>query len=247
MSKDPFEELFGPADADPPAETRPVPSAEPRPVSARDRLSYEQSERVRTAQLSTEPGGDGTRTAPKALPWIVVGAIAVIAIIVCIVLVNMARGGSGDENASNQEPTASSAPSATPSPSSGTDDAADSDADADAAEEEDEDPNEVPAVDVGPTSTLDIPAWGVTSQLSQKFGTTSYVIPDSVNLQLSSPLINSLPDECAAMRTQWGVTQGADGTYSVLKPAERCEAAPELYDELWGLTDAFAKSVAPVG
>ncbi|GAA2185531.1 hypothetical protein GCM10009786_02330 [Leucobacter alluvii] len=242
MSKDPFEELFGPADAEPPAETRPVPPAEPQPVPARDRLSYEQAERVRTAQLSTEPRSEGTRAAPKALPWIVVGAVAVIAIIVCIVLVNLARGGSDDGNASNQEPTTTAAPSATPSPSSGADDA-----DADDADAEDTDPDEVPAVEVGPTTPLDIPAWGVTSQLSLKFGMTSYSIPDNVNLQLSSPLINSLPEECAAMRTQWGITQGADGTYSVLKPAERCEAAPELYDELWGLTDAFAKSITPAG
>nr|WP_249290985.1 hypothetical protein [Leucobacter manosquensis] len=191
--------------------------------------------------MSTEPRSEGTRAAPKALPWIVVGAVAVIAIIVCIVLVNLARGGSDDGNASNQEPTTTAAPSATPSPSSGADDA---DADDDA---EDTDPDEVPAVEVGPTTPLDIPAWGVTSQLSLKFGMTSYSIPDNVNLQLSSPLINSLPEECAAMRTQWGITQGADGTYSVLKPAERCEAAPELYDELWGLTDAFAKSITPAG
>ncbi|MEJ6489042.1 hypothetical protein PQI23_04825 [Leucobacter sp. USCH14] len=236
MSKDPFEELFGPADADPPAE--------PRPVPARERLSYEQAERVRTAQLETEPRRQGTRGAPKALPWIVVGAVAVIAIIVCIVLVNTVRGGTSSDNAADQEPTTTSAPNETPSPSPSNeaDDDPDGSDDADAA-----DPNEVPAVEVGPTSTLDIPAWGVTSELSQKFGMTSYVIPDNVNLQLSSPLIDSLPEECAAMRTQWGVTKGSDGTYSVLKPAETCEAAPELYDELWGLTDAFAKSVTPVG
>lgn len=239
MSKDPFEELFGPADAEPPAE--------PRPVPARERLSYEQAERVRTAQLSTEPRSENTRSAPKALPWIVVGAVAVIAIIVCIVLVNLARGGATDgDNASNEAPETTSAPSETSTPSASAD--ADDAADADAADDGDEeDPNEVPSVEVGPTTPLDIPTWGATSELSLKFGMTSYSIPDNVNLQLSSPLINSLPEECAAMRTQWGITQGADGTYSVLKPAETCEAAPELYDELWGLTDAFAKSVTPVG
>lgn len=235
MSKDPFEELFGPEDAGA--------QAEPRPVPARERLSYEQAERVRTAQLATEPKRTGARRAPQALPWIVVGAVAVIAIVVSIVLVNLARGDAGANEATTGRPS-TTAPSATPSPTPSSD--AEEDADG-AGNAEDEDPNEVPAVEVGPTSTLDIPAWGVTSQLSQKFGMTSYVIPDNVNLQLSSPLIDSLPEECAAMRSQWGVTQGADGSYTVLKPAERCEAAPELYDELWGLTDAFAKSVTPVG
>ncbi|MFD5600266.1 hypothetical protein ACFWHR_09430 [Leucobacter sp. NPDC058333] len=234
MSKDPFEELFGPADDDP--------HTEPRPVPARERLSYEQAERVHTAQLVTEPKRQGGRGAPKALPWIVVGVVAVIAIVVCIVLVNMARANDAGGATSSKTTTTSESPSETPTPSATPSD------DAEETEEpETKDPNKVPAVEVGPTSTLDIPAWGVTSQLSQKFGMTSYNIPDNSNLQLTSPLIQSLPEECAAMRTQWGVTKGADGKFTVLKPAETCEAAPELYDELWGLTDAFVKSFKPLG
>ena len=221
-------------------------------MPARERLSYEQAERVRTAQLATEPRRK--RSVPQALPWIVVGAVAVIAIVVCIVLVNLARGGDSAP-AKSASPSASESPSTTPSASadanaatSGDDEQdADADADKDKEKDKDKDKDTVPKVDVGSTNQLDIPAWGATSQLSQKFGMTSYNIPDNVNLRLSSPLIDSLPDSCAAMRTQWGVTQQADGKYAVLKPAETCAAAPELYDELWGLTDAFAKSVKPVG
>lgn len=236
MSKDPFEELFGPADsAEPPTE--------PQPVPARQRLSYEQAERVRTAQLSTEPRTARTQSgeAPRALPWIVVGVVAVVAIVVCIVLVNVVRGGEASETPKPSS-SPSSTPSATPTPSAADDDDS-TDAQADADGDDADDPNAVPDVEVGPTSQLQITQWNATSDLSQKFGRTQYYI-EGENLQLlESPLIASLPESCAAMRTQWGATRGADGTFTLMKPAEKCAAAPEVYDEIWGLTDAFVKTI----
>jgi hypothetical protein len=223
VSKDPLEELFGPISEEP----------EPAPVQARERLSYEQAERVRTAQLQTTERGRSS----AAKPWIVVGAVAAVAIVLSIVVVNLARG-SGDP-----EPAATTAPTATktPSPSKTTT----------PTPEKSETPEEpkkdaVPKVEVGPTSSLPIPAWGVSSELSQKFGSTSYSIPDNTNLRLESPLINSLPESCAAMRTQWGAKRLEDGTFEVAKPADPCADAPELYDELWGLTDAFVQSFKPL-
>ena len=225
MSRDPLDELFGPG------------GEEPKPVPARERLAFEQAERVRTAQLSTEPRRRGGDRAAQAKPWIVVGVVAVLALIASILVVNLARGGGEPEPTAapgTQAPTTTSRPT-TSAP-----------AETETPETERPDEDRVPSVDVGPTNRLDIPAWGVTAQLSAKFGMTSYSIPDNVNLVLDSPLINSLPDSCADMRDDWGITKQEDGTFTVRKPAQRCEAAPEVYDELWGLTAALVDSVKPL-
>ncbi|WP_336660687.1 hypothetical protein [Leucobacter sp. USHLN153] len=237
MSKDPFEELFGDSESD-------EPRTEPQPVPARQRLSYEQAERVRTSQLAAAPAKRTSRSGipPKTIPWIIVGAVALVAILVSMILINMSRS-SEPSSAPTSAPT-TGAPTETTSPET---EAPDADDEADKpAEDEKPDADAVPKVDVGPTSELNIEPWAATSQLSQKFGMTSYYIPDSTNLELSSPLIDSLPESCAAMRTQWGATKNADGTFSIRKPAEPCADAKELYDELWGLTDAFVKSIKPV-
>lgn len=223
MSKDPLEELFGPI------------SEEPEPIPARERLAFEQAERVRTVQLQTSD----PRRGMGAKPWIIVGVVALVAVILAIVVVNVARGG-GDT-----APTNTAAPKVTKTPTT--------------PKQETKTPeptktpetpkkDEVPTVDVGQTMELRIPNWSVTSQLSSKFGQTSYSFPnnDNITLILDSPLITSLPESCKAMRTQWGVTRLESGTFEVAKPAERCAAAPELYDELWGLSDAFAKSFKPL-
>lgn len=222
MTRDPFEELFGPA------------GEEPRPVPARDRLAYEQAERVRTAQLETKP--ESTNRIAKFRPWIIVGVVAVLALVGSIVMVNLARGG-GDTTATpaptTTQPTTENSPStpATTEPTE-TDDPA-------------PDPDEVPAVEVGPTNNMPIGPWNATSELSQKLGSTSFSIPDGSNLVLSSALLDSFPNECADMRTAWGATLLENGTYEVRKPATRCAAAPELYDEVWGLVAAWVTTIKP--
>lgn len=223
MSKDPLEELFGPI------------SEEPNPRPARERLAFEQAERVQTVQMKTSDPGRGK----GVKPWIIVGVVALVAIILAVVVVTVARGG-GDSAATRT--TAPKAPktSTVPKPEPKTPEVTET---PEAPKE-----GEVPKVDVGQTMELRIPSWNVTSQLSGKFGQTSYSFPhnDNVTLILDSPLINSLPESCRAMRTQWGVTRLESGAFEVAKPAERCTEAPEVYDELWGLTDAFAKSFKPL-
>lgn len=225
MSKDPLEELFGPISEEP----------EPAPVQARERLSYEQAERVRTAQLQTTERGRSS----AAKPWIIVGAVAAVAIVLSIVVVSLARG-SGDP-----APTATTAPTATktPSPSKTTTPTPEKSETPEAPKKD-----AVPKVEVGPTMDLPIVNWGVSSRLSAKFGSTSYSFPnnDNITLILDSSLISSLPESCKAMRTQWGATRLEDGTFEVAKPAGPCADAPELYDELWGLTDAFVQSFKPL-
>lgn len=169
----------------------------------------------------------------RLVPWLIVGAGAVVALIAAIFIVGALAGG-GEEPAPTAAPTvpteqpetsspttsrpttpATTTPSATPSPT-------------------------VPQVEVGPTMTMRITQWNTQVELSQKLGlTASYSIPDGVNLTLQTSLIDSLPATCSK---DWGMTRRDDGTFEVFKPAERCEAAPEVYDELWGLMDAMVKS-----
>lgn len=222
MTRDPFEELFGPA------------GEEPRPVPARDRLAYEQAERVRTAQLETKP--ESTNRDAKFRPWIIVGVVAVLALVGSIVMVNLARGG-GDTTATpaptTTQPSTENSPS-TPATTEPTE-----------TDDPTPDPDEVPTVEVGPTNNMPIGPWNATSELSQKLGSTSFSIPDGSNLVLSSALLDSFPNECADMRTAWGATLLENGTYEVRKPATRCAAAPELYDEVWGLVAAWVTTIKP--
>ncbi|GAA1630165.1 hypothetical protein [Leucobacter chromiireducens] len=232
MNKDPLEELFGSFD-----ET-------PEPVPARERLAHEQAERVRTAQLPAERSvSRSTSTLPRddsatgrdrttsAKPWIIVGIVAVVAILASIVVLNLARG--GDDPApttapTTQAPTTTTAPTTTPSPS-------------EKPETEEPDPDEPPVVDVGDTYAFPITQWNVTSQWPVRLGGATYALSgqDNAELRLSGDLFNSFPEACAAMRTQWGANRQPDGTFEVAKPASACSAAPELYDEVWGLLNAW--------
>jgi len=220
VSKDPFEELFGPAAEEPMPQTRPMP--------ARQRLAQEQEVRVRASQPAAAARSD---RAGRAKPWIVVGIIAVLAIVASITVVNLARGGGQDPASSTAGPSTSEpAPQTTAPPTT--------DPEEETPTEEPEE-DKVPKVEVGPTMSLPITQLGVTSQLSGKFGSTLYRIENNnTEIHLDSALISQLPCE-----GNWGAVRTESGKFEVLKPAERCAAAPELYDELWGLTDAWVKTI----
>lgn len=179
-------------------------------------------------------GGSGGK---KMLPWIIVGAGAVIALIASIFIVNALGGGS--------EPTPTAAPTATEAP------ATDATPSTSPSPSTDPEPSEAagdqpPKVEVGPTMALDVPFWGITADLSTRFGQTSYAIDADSRLVLTSALISSLPESCAAMRSEWGISRVGDATFEVLKPAQRCAEAPELYDEIWGLSAAMVESIRPL-
>lgn len=231
MNKDPLEELFGPAD-----ET-------PEPVPARERLAYEQAERVRTAPLPADRGIAWVTPEPpqrdraaQAKPWIIVGIVALIAIVASIVVVNIARG-QGEAAPETPRPTATETPSTTKP----TTEPSTPSTEKPATEKPDE--NTVPSVDVGPTTSFPIGPWNANSDWPQRLGAANFEIPDSSHLKLSGELFNSFPESCAAMRGEWGATKLPNGTFEVAKPASKCEAAPELYDEVWGLLDAWVKSI----
>lgn len=162
------------------------------------------------------------------VPWIVVGLLAVVALVISIVVVNVTRAGE-----SEAEPTPTPTESA-PAPTES------NDADPEPTEEPDDG---VPDVDVGPTFTMAITQWNATSEVSNKLGGDTRYTIDGDTITLNSSVIEQLPSECSAMRTQWGATRSGDNSFEVRKPEERCDEAPELYDEIWGLMAAFADSI----
>lgn len=231
MSRDPLEELFGPLSDD---------SNATAPIPARKQLAHEQAERVRTAQLpATKQRGqkpDSDRGA-KMKPWVIVGIVAVVAIIASIVVVNIARGTGETEAEKPAAPTTTQTPT-TPSPTPAPDDEDD-------GKKDEKKDDGVPKVEVGPTNTMQIGPWNATSEISQRFGSVSFNIPDGSNLVLSSDLLSQFPDSCADDRDGWGATKNGND-YEVLKPANRCTEAPELYDEVWGLVDAWVDTIKPM-
>lgn len=171
----------------------------------------------------------------KLLPWIIVGAGAAIALVASIAIINAVTGGAASDAAPAPAPTettaAPSTPSTSPTPS---------------PIPEEPTADQPPQVDVGQTMALDVPFWNITADLSTRFGQTSYVIDGGSRLVLTSALIDSLPQSCAAMRSEWGILRTGDASFEVLKPAQRCADAPELYDELWGLSAAMVDSIRPL-
>lgn len=233
MSKDPFEELFG--------ET----AGDFEPVPARERLSYEQAERVKTATLPTRQSARKAKQ-PRARseadhparPWVIVGIVAALALVGSAVIVNLVRA---DSTPTAAAPTATRTPAPVPTPTQPTTPTADP------GEQEPSDESDAPPkVDVGTTGNMDVPLWGIKAQISGKFQWPSYEIRGDDLVLLNSSLIDQLPASCAAMREQWGITKVSDSKFEVLRPATRCDEAPELYDELWGLTAAMVDSIKPL-
>lgn len=172
---------------------------------------------------------------PHLVPWITVGAIAVAAIVASILVVTFGRA---ENIAPTADPKPSTSQTASPSPSK--------DPSTSPSPTETPKTDDVPVVTMGPSQKLAIEPWGVQAQLSNKFGSSQYVIDAQQNLVLSSPLIEKLPDSCAAMRKQFGITKGTDGKYVVLRPGEKCAQAPELYDEIWGQLAETVKTIKPL-
>ncbi len=201
---------------------------------------------ARSAQPEAADQGDeyekisvtgGDPRSRRFLPWVIVGGGAVIALIASIFIINAVRGGT--------EPGPTAAPPATTTQTQTTEPTTTSPEPTETNEPTTPTADQPPRVEVGSTMTLDIPWWGVTADLSTKFGQTSYAIDANGRLVLTSSLIDSLPAACRAGGQEWGITKIDDASFEVLRPAERCADAPELYDELWGLTAAMVDSIRP--
>lgn len=186
----------------------------------------------------TKPLPKQRQRSPHLVPWIVVGVVVIVALVASTLLVRYLRPAASEP----QTPPAATKPS-TPAP------APDADDDADDPEKEPAKPAKpkVPEVEVGNTFPLRITQWEKQVQISQKFGGVWYELRgDPVVAHLSAPLIDQLPEACADMRDEFGFTQNDDGSLGVLKPEATCDADPELYNEIWGLLDAAARTSEPL-
>ena len=179
----------------------------------------------------------------KALPWVIVGGGAIIALVASVLVINGVRGSETDPTpAPAPTTTATEAPTETEEPQP-------SETETPATEEPS---GEVPAVDVGPTWTLSIPQWSLDVDMSNRYGgRTPYVLSDgNSRAMFTLPLAESLPDSCAHARDPhvWGLQRNDDGTLEAIRPEPRCADADAaaVYDTLWGLMDATAKSARPM-
>jgi len=188
----------------------------------------------------------GERGGRRVLPWLIVTGGVVVALLAAFFVVSSLTGGDkpqngadssattdgstqteGDKNSTTDANQGGSSPSKTTTPTT--------------PSKTTPPASKVPAVEVGPTMNMPIPFWSTQVDLSQKLGNVSFQITGD-KLVLTSSLISSLPASCAG---DWGMTKVANG-FEVLKPAAACTAAPELYDELWGLMDAMVKTARPL-
>ncbi len=197
----------------------------------------------------------------RMLPWIVVAAAAVVVLIVSSFIINMSRSVTNDAVVPN-DATSQSAPSATssPKPNSAKPQATPerSQSGALASAQPSASPSAsasavAPTVDPGPTNPLGFDGWNVTGDLSAKLGQTSFTV-NGESMLLDSALPKTLPASCAAAQQGWGIsrsqtadaahpkTVGADH-YGLIRPAESCAADPGLYNTVWGLYEAYLKSL----
>lgn len=177
------------------------------------------------------------------LPWIIVAAVVILAIIGSIIVIGATKG--KDEPA--PEPTTSTpAPTATTKP--------ETTKPTEPVEEEEPVSDKAPKVEVGPNPiSMDISYAGISVQSSQKLTDPQwqYIGGPPERVMFESGLMNSFPDSCAAMRSPslqspWGIERGEDGKWTVVRPAGTCQADEDLYNEVWGLMQAVADSAKPL-
>lgn len=179
----------------------------------------------------------------KLIAWLVVAVIALAAIVVALIFVIPALDGS-EKNKPTPSPTQTSeSPTPTPSPTQTSESPTPTPSPTNTSD--------APKVDPGATSPMDVPFWNVTFAVSTKFGSTQYNITGNT-LLIDNAVIQSFPESCAALRTGWGITKSTPPAkngvvvngvaYNIAKPAGTCAADMDLYNKVWGLTQAMVNS-----
>lgn len=169
-----------------------------------------------------------------SLPWVIVGVIVVLALVASALVIHFVRNQQQSDSARSSQ----TAPAETEGEGSASSNQNDE-------EESSSQSDDVPMAEVGGTFQLRITQWDQQVALSHKLGGVRYELksgPDRV--VLSADLINQLPASCAQMREEFGFLKTASGKFEVLKPQQVCKADRELYNEIWGLLDAAAKTAA---
>lgn len=265
--KDPFEQLFGvDGQSSPDSHSRGSGSREPglRGSGFSDGVSPDVA--PRTQQFRTAPLP--VQSVNRVKPWLVVGVVAILALVASSALIYVVRQAAGSSSqvadGARSESLATGSKSVSASGGSGAGGAGTAASGGSGVKPATDvagagvkpstgratvapgsSGGSVPSVDVGDTFKMDVSQWGVSVLVSRKLSNIHYELRGE-NLYLTSDQSMSLPVSCQVMREGFGLVRGANGGYRALKPEKRCEDAPELYDELWGLMDAMAKTVKPL-
>ncbi len=177
-----------------------------------------------------------------ALPWIVVSVIAVLAIIMALVFINLIRPdvfGSGSTEAKPAPAQTTDAPPAVPLPRPST-----------------PAPTSVPASDPGPTSTIPVTQWGVSVEFPQALGPAEYQISGDV-VTFPTTLAEQLPAKCGNTAEGWGLSRSeskdaqnthrvGDFYYGIESPVDSCQANSDLFNKIMGLYGAALNSVSAI-
>lgn len=168
------------------------------------------------------------------MPWVVVGVVALVAIIGATFLIGGLRGGAEEVAPAPVEKVEPVAP--TPEA-----DVTEEEAPEEVVEEPKTD--EAPTVEVGATYPIPVPQWNASFDLSDRLGSSCGYNIEGENLVMCTDLVESFPESCSAFRTGWGITRLADGKFELLRPEGTCDDAKALYDNVWGLMQAAADSM----
>ena len=171
----------------------------------------------------------------RFMPWVVVGVVALVAIIGATFLIGGIRGGGNEATPAPVEKVEPVAPK--PSPST-----TDTDKTKEEVVEEPKD-DVAPTVEVGATYPIPVPQWDATFDLSDRLGSSCGYNIEGDNLVMCTDLVESFPESCSALRTGWGITKTAEGKFELLRPEGTCEESKALYDNVWGLMQAAADSM----
>lgn len=177
----------------------------------------------------------------KAVPWIIVGGGAIIALVASMFVINGVRG--DDNSTATPPPTTTTEPAPTTEPTTKP---------VEPEEEEPANPHEAPVVDPGSTWTLRIGQWNMAVEVSEKLGgSTPYTLFDGDTRAMfdSLPVAAGISDACAVAKAEsaWGLLKREDGKLEVIRPEPRCTdpADAAVYDTIWGVLDYMAKSAKP--
>lgn len=174
----------------------------------------------------------------KALPWIIVGGGAIIALVASIFVINGVRANENTDPVT--PPTTTTEPAPTPEPSTKPEKP---------EETKPVEPTTAPVIDPGSTWDLRINQWDMTVEVSEKLGgSTPYTLTDGNSRAMfdSLPVTSGISDACAAAKAEgaWGLQKNDDGKLEVVRPEPRCAdpADAAVYDTIWGALDYMAKS-----
>lgn len=187
----------------------------------------------------------------KFLPWIVIGVISIIAILISLIVINTM--GNRSERPEPTPSVASPDPDPTPEPTAPTTDPAPTTEPTPTpppAGTNPDDAIDTSGVVVGETWTADVPyeGWNVTIDVSSKLSPWTYVLEgaDNRRLILNSELIDKLPASCDHLKSKWGIERVGDGEFVPYTPQEMCEENESLYIEILGLVRAIPPTIQPM-